>query len=220
MVARWFIALFAMAVSLWPSSMAPLGPIFTLEIPELRLTVPGDSSNLLPRADFNTFQIVIHAPQIKYGSIHSKINTESAGIIMDTRTVGDTVVCTFDLNRRAGFHFNPGRNSVEIEATDTRGHLHYSSFLLNTGRLPGVAHNSSPRPAPEDIRGAEKYAVIIGVSKYKDPAVPPLQYADRDAMALVEDQARRPEIYLELIDLTLLHEDLVVKALTEARSNC
>src|SRR6266566_1159456 len=43
---------------------------------------------------------------------------------------------------------------------------------------------------------------------------------NRDAMTLVEDQARRPEIYLELIDPALLHEDLVVKSLTEARSNC
>src|SRR5205823_1965361 len=41
---------------------------------------------------------------------------------------------------------------------------------------------------------------------------------NRDAMTLVEDQARRPEIDVELIDLALLHEDLVVKTFTEARS--
>src|SRR3984893_14057678 len=41
---------------------------------------------------------------------------------------------------------------------------------------------------------------------------------NRDAMTLVEDQARRPEIYLELIDFALLHEDFVVKALTETGS--
>ena len=41
---------------------------------------------------------------------------------------------------------------------------------------------------------------------------------NRDAMTLVEDQARRPEIDLELIDPALLHEDLVIETFTEARS--
>ena len=42
---------------------------------------------------------------------------------------------------------------------------------------------------------------------------------NRDAMASIEDQARRPEIDIELVHLALLHEDLVVKSLAEARSN-
>src|ERR1700686_5902220 len=41
---------------------------------------------------------------------------------------------------------------------------------------------------------------------------------NRDPMALVEYQARRPKIYLELIDLALCHEDLVVKTFTETSS--
>jgi uncharacterized caspase-like protein len=158
-------------------------PAFTLEIPELQTVVQGDSSHSLARMDFNTFRIVIHTSQITYGSIRSKINTESAGTIMDTKTVGDTIVCTFDLTQRSGFQFRPGRNSVEIEATDYRRNVFYASFLLDVGRLApsGVLKTAG---VPEDLHGVKKYAVVIGISKYKDPAIPALQFADRDAEAM------------------------------------
>jgi len=35
----------------------------------------------------------------------------------------------------------------------------------------------------EDIAGQERYAVVVGVSRYRDPAIPQLQYADQDAKA-------------------------------------
>ncbi|HEV3037072.1 MAG TPA: caspase family protein [Candidatus Angelobacter sp.] len=162
----------------------PPSPTFTLEIPELQLAISGDSSGMIRRTDFNTFQIVIHNSQISYGSVRSKINTESAGIIMETKTVGDTLVCYFDLTHHAGFRFKAGRNSVEIEAADSRRRVLYASFLLTVGN-PAVVPPSHPlRAAPEDIRGVEKYAVVIGVSRYKDRAIPALQFADRDAQAV------------------------------------
>jgi len=157
---------------------------FTLKIPDLQLTVPGESTGFLTRTDFNTFQIEIRPAPVSYGSIRSKINTESAGIIMDTRTVGDAVVCSFDLNRRAGFRFNEGRNSVEIEARDSRGRVTYSSFLLDTSRPAVVARHPPSTAAPENIRGIEKYAVVIGVNSYKDPAIHKLEFAVRDAESI------------------------------------
>jgi uncharacterized caspase-like protein len=156
--------------------------VFTLEIPELQMQLPGDSMGFLPRTDFNTFQIVIRGLRINYGTIRSKINTESAAIIMETKTVNDSVVCTFDLNRRGGFLLKPGRNSIEIEATDARSRTIYASFLLNTGKPPAAA--KAARSVPEDVRGKEKYAVIVGVSRYRDPAIPQLEFADRDAEAV------------------------------------
>lgn len=179
----WPLSLFVlMAVARHPYPSLTQ-PAFTLEIPELNLTVPGQSSGFLTRTDFNTFRIVIRPASINYGSIRSKINTESAGIIMDTKAVGDAVVCSFDLNRRAGFHFNGGRNSVEIEATDSRRRVLYSSFLLDTNR-PVITTSRPSIAAPENIRGIEKYAVVIGVAHYKDPAIPKLAFADRDAQSI------------------------------------
>ena len=158
--------------------------VFTLEIPELHLEFSGDSAGFIPRTDFNTFQIVIRGPRINYGSIRSRINTESAAIIMETKGVNDAIVCTFDLSRRGGFLLKPGRNSVEIEASDARNRTFYASFLLNTG-VPAVATAKPAHSGPlEDVRGRDKYAVIVGVSRYRDPSIPQLEFADRDAEAI------------------------------------
>lgn len=159
-------------------------PVFTLEIPEFNLVVPGDSSGTLPRTDFNTFRVVIHRSQVNYGSIRAKINTESAGIIMETKAVGDGIVCDFDLSHRAGFGFKPGRNSVEIEATDARNRVLYASFLLTTGTPQKPAARPATGGAVEQVQGMERYAVIVGVSRYKDRTIPQLQFADRDAQAV------------------------------------
>lgn len=214
---RWTFSLLALAAlagyPLRPAAQAT----FTLEIPELQLKVPGESRGLLSRTDFNTFQIVIGPATVDYGSIRSRINTESASIIMETKTVGDSVVCSFDLNRHAGFRFNEGRNSVEIAARDTRGRVLYSSFLLDAP----YAATAPPQPssaAPEDIHGIEKYAVVVGVSHYKDHHIPQLSFADQDAESiskfLIEEGRFRPEnVHL------VLNENATLKQLkTELRT--
>ncbi len=162
------------------------GSVFQLEIPELDLTVPGDSASLLPRTDFKTLRVVVRKPpaQMNYGSIVSKINTESANIIMDVAGVGDSIICTFDLTLRAGFRFQPGRNSVEIAVRDARNRPLYASFLLTTAAGSKLPFAQRAGARPENLRGVEKYAVVVGVSRYKDPAIPSLRFADRDAEAM------------------------------------
>lgn len=200
-------------------------PGFSLEIPELQLSILGDSRGALSRTDFSAFHIVINSPsEINYGSIRSRINTESAGIVMETKSVGDSIVCSFDLSRHAGFRFHPGRNSVEIEAVDVRNRVLYSSFLLDA--TPSLAINE-PQVALADIRGSEKYAVIVGVARYKDPLVPVLRYADRDAEA-IRDFLLSPEggqfnpehmVYLVNEDATLKNfRTALYTFLTQARN--
>ena len=187
----WALLPLVLAIGEAGSDQARLS--FLLEIPELSLSVPGDSSVVLGRTDFNAFQIQIRSPsQINYGSIRSRINTESAGIVMETKSVGDAIVCNFDLSRHAGFRFHPGRNSVEIEAVDVRNRVLYASFLLEASAPLRPESTRRPPVALVDIRGSEKYAVIVGVARYKDPAVPSLRFADRDAEA-VRDFLLSPE---------------------------
>jgi uncharacterized caspase-like protein len=185
-VHRWPLSLLGFMVLLGQPFRPPEQPAFTLEIPELQVTVEGDSSSSLTRTNFNSFRIVIHGSQISYGSIRSKINTESAGIIMTTRAVGDTVVCSFDLGQHSGFRFVPGRNSVEIEASDSRHRVLYASFLLDAGVPSTSVRNSPTHAVPQDMHGVEKYAVVIGVSHYKDSSIQQLHFADRDAQAIRE----------------------------------
>ena len=55
--------------------------------------------------------------------------------------------------------------------------LNYTSvFSQNTKGF------SIPKTAENNVSG-KTYALIVGVAKYKNPAIPQLQYADRDAMA-------------------------------------
>ena len=54
-----------------------------------------------------------------------------------------------------------------------------SAFSQNTKGF------SVPKTAENNVTG-KTYALIVGVAKYKNPAIPQLQYADRDAMAFYE----------------------------------
>lgn len=155
------------------------GPLFQLEIPEYGLQVEGDGAASLPKPDISHFEIHIQKSGFNYGSIRSKINAEPANIIMSTAAKGTKVVCSFDLRLRSGFSFAPGRNSVEISFEDSRSKVYYSSFLLRGSAPPRyVARHLAPA---KDALPADKYAVIVGISKYANRAIESLQYANRDA---------------------------------------
>ena len=172
-------------------SSAPPASIFSMEIPEFGLRAKGDGSLVVPHPNFTHFEIHIQKTGFDYGSIRSKINTESANIVMSTLSKGAEVVCSFDLNLRSGFQFGPGRNSVEISFVDRRGKIYYSSFLLR-GSSP-AQFQARPR-APRIEPPADKYAVIIGVSQYayRDRGLENLAYASRDA-GLFRDFLVSPE---------------------------
>lgn len=159
-----------------------------LEIPSLHLRLAGNDSAVIPSYTFDQFQVTIRrdASDVNYGSIYSKINTEAANIIMSTVATADGIVCTFDLSRRGSIWLQPGRNSVEISFYDQRQRLHYASFLLNYGS--GTAPpKSAPGGMPERLAG-QKYAVVVGVSKYanRGNGLENLRFADRDAAAFRE----------------------------------
>jgi uncharacterized caspase-like protein len=155
-----------------------------LEIPELGARFEGNSAQSIPSTDFQSFVIRLgkKSTQVEYGSITSKINTESANIVMTTASTDDGILCRFDLARFAGFQLKPGRNSIEIFFEDRWKHKYYASFLLQAGSRPGEAPF---RPSKPERTTAEKYAVIIGVSRYQHAGqgLPNLRYADRDASA-------------------------------------
>ncbi len=157
--------------------------VFQLRIPELDVTVEGTGAAELARNDFSSFEIGIRKTDLDFGAIHSKINTESADIVMTTISKRAEIVCRFDLTLRAGFQMKPGRNSVEISFEDRRGRLYYASFLLKD-RAVGQYHS----PAAPLKTVSEKYAVVVGISKYahRSRELEDLQYAARDALAFRE----------------------------------
>lgn len=158
-------------------------PEIWLEIPGLVSRVEANGGTQLSTSDLSVLRIHINHPpsQLNYGDIFAKVNTESANIIMSTTSTAEGVICELDLEHRGGFKLHPGRNSVEIALFDAQRRLYYASFLLQAQEGEGERFVAAP---PEKLTG-EKYAVIIGISRYDHAggAFPNLRYADRDAMA-------------------------------------
>lgn len=153
-----------------------------LEFPDLHIKVEPNSSAMLPQESARRMELHISnaAGQIGYGTIHTKINTEAANIVMTLTGTSDGMLGSFDLEKHAGFTFTPGRNSVEVEYKDAYERVHYASFLLQVGGAGAVPRQLSGPPA--SVKG-ELYAVVIGISKYQNSGagITDLKYARRDA---------------------------------------
>ena len=171
-----------------------------LEIPELHTKVEGNGSVVLDAAPSGISHFVLHIaaqPQdARYGDIHTKINTEAADDITEKNSTLEGITCNLDLSHwGGGFQIGPGRNSLEASYLDRRQRVHYASFLLQFGaqqsrssRGMEALEQKSPqgsRPAAPEHVGGQKYAVVVGISKFKNSlsGIPNLKYADKDAAA-------------------------------------
>ena len=169
-----------------------------LEIPELHARVEGNGFLVLEAAPTGITHLVVHIaaqPQdARYGDIHTVINTEAADPITNKSSNMDGIVCDLDLTHWGNaFQIRQGRNSVEAHYLDRRRRVHYASFLLQFGKQqtrgmePFLQKQLPPgqRPGvPQRVAG-EKYAVVVGISKFKNSlaGIPNLQFADKDAAA-------------------------------------
>ena len=161
-----------------------------LEIPELQGRVEANSFALfdaLPQSGISRMRVHIDKQPIdaSYGDIHTKINTEATDDITAKRSVAEGVLCELDLTHwGSGFKLSPGRNSVEAYYVDRYKRVHYASFLLEFPEQPSTRIRKPVSVPPEKI-GGEKYAVIVGISKYRNggTGLANLKYASRDALA-------------------------------------
>jgi uncharacterized caspase-like protein len=154
-----------------------------LQIPQLQFNLDANLAATIENTQFDQMAIRIskNPQQVSYGTIYSKINTESANIVMTVTSDADGILCKFDLGHRAGFRMHSGRNSVELEYKDQMERVHYASFILQTEeKAPAPVRHASITP---DRPAAGKFAVIIGVAHYQNSGsgLSNLQFADRDA---------------------------------------
>jgi hypothetical protein len=180
------VGLLLAAFLLFQEPGAAQDTVFTLDVPTLNIEVPANGTASLKQSLITHLRVRIQrqSGQVNYGAIFAAINTESANIIMTTRSTATGLVCEFDLTRREGFRLRPGRNSVEITMQDVRGRNHYASFLLETTADPSRTLPAAPVVSPP----GSKFAVLVGVSRHKfaDSGITNLKFADRDA-TLVRD---------------------------------
>ncbi len=175
------------------SSRAP----FSLELPETGAPPITKVEIPIPTAEIRTMKLMISRPyadEIDYGRIYTAINGEAANTVCgNIRSARDGKVLTCDLESKPRFRLKPGKNVVEISATDRSNRSYYASYVLIAGR--GEARASARTNSAPPIRfTGRKFAVIIGVSQYQyqDAGLKNLQYADADARA-IRDFLLRPE---------------------------
>lgn len=187
-------------VALWfcltAGGMSQVQDTFLLEVPALGLRIAGNMTARLPHGNVTHFRIHIQRQpgQVNYGSIFARINTQSANVIMTTRSTATGLACDFDLTRRDGFRLKPGRNSVEVEIQDVRGRLQYASFLLDASVGAEEDAAQDPSGVPLVSPSGARRAVVIGVSRHRfaQEGIRNLAFADRDATA-VRDFLLSPE---------------------------
>jgi hypothetical protein len=192
--------------------------LFTFEIPELGVRLKEGASVALPGGNPGHIQIRIglQPTQVSYGNVFSRINTESANVVMTLTGTTSGVLCDFDLSRRPGFRLRNGRNSVEIGVQDNRGRLRYTSFLIE---LSGAATEATKSLPPISVPKGERYALVVGVSRYRAATIGLRNLAtpDRDASG-VRDFLMSPaggSYGADHIEL-LLDEDATVQRVRQA----
>lgn len=171
---------------------------FALELPDVGGLAITAVETQIPTTDLRSLRLTIRQPfadSINYGQIYTAINGEAANTICgNIRSSRDGKVINCDLESKPRFAFQPGKNVVEISATDQNKNSYYASYVLIAGgQRPAAGTSTKPQPVKATFSG-RKFAVIIGVSQYQfnDAGLNSLRYADADSRA-VRDFLLRPE---------------------------
>lgn len=136
--------------------------VFELALPEPEFNVAPTAQPeiAIPSPNVNIIEVHILRPQadrIDYGQITAAINGEGAAGVFTIAPTPRGKVLRFELSRLPGFRLVPGRNTVEVFATNQGGRVFYASFVIATtsNRLERFNYqtfagpNSSQKTPPE-----------------------------------------------------------------------
>lgn len=181
--------------ALWvspPAGQAAAGRAPYLLIPQLGAQIEANDRGAFTSPPESIREIALLVPyggsHVGYGSVHTKVNTESADMVMTSTSRADGLELKLDLAGASGFPFKTGRNSVELEFKDQFGRQRYFNYLLDFGSATherGVT--SGPyTEAPPEKRAGRLFAVVIGISHYQSRRIPALENADKDAQDFID----------------------------------
>src|SRR5829696_10103648 len=161
---------------------------FSLEIPQLNRSGITSLEVRIATTQINTVKIHIAEPaadKIAYERIYTIVNAESANTIQTVKAATAGKVVTLDLERHERFRLRPGKNVVEINAIDRAQQQYYASFVINaeTDRM-----GKPYRPGPVGQFGGRRYALVVGVSRYKfhEGGLNDLEYAHADSRSIAD----------------------------------
>ena len=164
---------------------------FSLEIPQLNRSGITSLEVRIATTQINTIRIHIAEPaadQIAYERIYTVVNAESANTIQTVRAASKGKVVTLDLERHERFRLRPGKNVVEISAIDRGQQQYYASFVINAGINQGAKSVGSVIPVRSQQFGGRRYALVVGVSRYKfhEGGLKDLEYAHADSRSIAD----------------------------------
>ena len=182
-----------------PLAATPGGPVKLSDTPPADSEPPRIVLNYpLPNARLESSQVTIIglvSDNVGLNRVEVTVNGTLIPDARDIQVVGRSVA----LRRSVGLQ--PGENIIEVMATDLAG---------NSAQL--VATVTRLRPAATTRGDRRRWAVVIGVGEYDDPAIPALRFADRDAQAMYRFLITRggypPENVLLLTDTAALKPTL------------
>lgn len=179
-----FTKLFALLVLVSTTAFGQDRTPFALELPELNTGQLRAVDNYIARTDINIVKFWIadpYAAEMNWSDIKVVVNTKAATTVCHQRAASSGKMLLCDLNRLIGFKIDGTKNVFEIEAKTKDGKRYFASFVMLTDQ-----HRAADK---KTLRfSGRKFAVIIGVSEYKnnDAGLTDLAYADKDAEALFQ----------------------------------
>ena len=169
------------------SSRAP----FVLEMPEVSATRYTKPVIRLPLKDVESLKFRVLEPfasDIDYGKIIVTMNGSGINRGCDKKldAEGKIVHCGRREDRLGGYDMVPGKNVIEIRATNRKGREFYASYLMILGDKKAVIEKPEFAGGEAEVFRGRKFGVIIGVSdyKYNDAGLKNLSFADDDAQAI------------------------------------
>jgi len=191
-----------------------------LEIPSQSLRVDANEAVLLKPGAIPLVNVHLgRQPQdVAYAKITTRLNTEVANIVTTQRAGEDGIICSLDLSTNPSLMLKPGRNSIEVTYVDRRNEIHYTSFMLQlpSDKPTGPVRRIPGRPAERPEASGRRFALVVGVGKYKlgGSGLQNLAYADTDAAAFQQFLIHGGAIPKENVQL-LLNEDATLQAIKQ-----
>src|ERR1051325_970253 len=162
---------------------------FSLEIPQLNQSGIAALEVRIGTTQIHTLKIHIADPiatRIAYERIYTVVNAESANTIQTVTASATGKVVTLDLEQKIRFRLQPGKNVIEISATDNMHKQYYASFVIIADPTVAGKPVRSAAPPISYQFGGRRYALIVGVSRYKfhEGGLNDLEYADADSQSI------------------------------------
>jgi len=217
-VATQFAGLFVWLSWLCVAHCAEPPAVTWLEIPSQSLRIDANDAVILKPGTVSLVNVHLgRQPQdVAYAKITTRLNAEVANIVTTERAGEDGIICSLDLASNPSLTLRPGRNSIEVTYVDRRNEVHYTSFMLQlpSEKPAGPVSRVPGKPAERPIAGGRRFALVVGVGKYKlgGSGLQNLAYADSDAAAFQQFLIHGGAIAKENVKL-LLNEDATLEAI-------